>query len=146
MAKNDEQDVLYELNRLLADYAVMYVKLHRYSWYAKGEHVFVLQAIFKELSKDIKDEFDQLAAYILGISGKPFATMIKFVKEAHIEEATADDEEEEMMSQLIQDFQVIKEVIHHLMSLSDKNTAYYLLASKQKWNTYLHQWHAYKDS
>lgn len=140
-----QQDMLYLLNRLLADYAVMYIKMHRYSWYAKGKHVFIFQSVFETVRNDIKVEFDFLADHILSKGGKPFATMIKFIKEAHIEEATADDEEEEMISQLIDDFNVIQHVIEHILSSSDAPTTHFLIASQQKWNTYLHQWKAYKE-
>ncbi len=67
--------------------------------------------MYEHLADDIKSEIDKLAEHILSMDGKPFATMVKFVKEASLEEATADDEEEEMISQLAHDFvQIVEEI------------------------------------
>lgn len=105
-----EQLILF-LNRLLANFFVVYVKCHRYKWFMKGEHIFQLQSVYEQLADDIKSEIDKLAEHILSMDGKPFATMVKFVKEASLEEATADDEEEEMISQLAHDFvQIVEEI------------------------------------
>src|SRR5690625_2913426 len=101
--KMDHKELTLFLNRALSNYFVLYVKLHRYTWFAEGEHIFQLQNIFKEMYQDIKEDIDKIVDHILSINGIPYATMIKFVKEATIEEATADDEEEEMMEQLLVD-------------------------------------------
>jgi len=101
------------LNRVLSNYFVLYVKLHRYSWFAEGEHIFQLQNLYKEMYHEIKNDIDMIANHILSINGIPYATMIKFIKEATIEEATADDKEEEMMEQLLED------VSHIIIELND---------------------------
>src|SRR5690625_7877207 len=44
--------------------------------------------IYKEMYEEIKKDIDKIVDHILSINGIPYATMIKFIKEATIEEAT----------------------------------------------------------
>ncbi len=144
----DRQYLILFLNQLLANYFVIYVKLHRYKWFAKGEHVFQLQPIFEELHGTWKKDIDRLSDHILSMDGKPYATMIKYVKEATIEEATADDEEEEMMEQLSDDFTKITEEIEEIgfkraKEVNDELTLYFLLSLQQNINQYIWRLKAY---
>lgn len=117
----EKQQLYLLLNRLLANYFVLYVKLNRYSWYGLDNDDLLLQDFYKDYQLTIKEDIDSLAEGILTIGGKPFATMIKFLKESTLVEATADDEEEEKVQQLIND-------ITELTILIDKEL--YLAAKK----------------
>ena len=145
----EKEQVTLFLNRLLANLFVIYVKCHRYKWFMKGEHIFQLQTVYEHLADDIKIEIDRLAEHILAIGGKPFATMIKFVKEATIEEATADDEEEEMITQLKQDFeQTIKEIneigIKKAKEIDDQFTVNMLFTISEKLHQYIWRFKNYE--
>lgn len=105
------QKLVNFLNQLLSNYFVMYVKLHRYHWYIQGHHFFQLHEKFEEMYDMFAVDLDEIAERILMINGQPLATMVKYVKEASLVEANADDQEEEMMEQLIQDYeQIISEI------------------------------------
>lgn len=113
-----EKQVL-KLNRLLANYFVLYVKLHRYSWYVKGEQRFSLRPSFQAKTALCKEHIDQLVELILALGGQPYATMVKFLKEATITEASADDEVDEMIQQIIHDTTVILKEIDFLIIKSN---------------------------
>src|SRR5690625_672393 len=135
----DQQNLILFLNRLLSNYFVIYVKLHRYKWFMKGEHIFQLQQLFEELYTSWKKDIDLLAEHILSKDGKPFATMVKYVKEATLEEATADDEEEEMIAQLSDDFSQLNEEIKEIgmkraKEANDELTLHLLLTYQQELN------------
>lgn len=99
------------LNQTLSNSFVLSVKLQRYHWYVKGKHFFVLHEKFEELYQMFAEDIDLIAERILMINGKPFATMKKFLETATIVEASADDQETEMISQLKEDFeQIIREI------------------------------------
>lgn len=118
----NNQSLIKFLNQLLSNYFVLYVKLRRYHWFVKGDHFFVLHEKFKEMYHSTAKDIDNLAERILMIKGKPFATMIKYLKEATIEEATADDEEHEIIAQLQKDCnQLIKEIKTTGIPLAKKN-------------------------
>ncbi len=95
----ESQRLINFLNQLLSNYFVMYVKLHRYHWYVQGRHFFQLHAQFEEMYQATANDLDEIAERILMINGKPLATMSKYLKEATIEEATADDKENEIIAQ-----------------------------------------------
>lgn len=107
----DNQRLINFLNQLLSNQFILYVKLHRYHWYIKGKNFFRLHEYFEELYERTSEQFDETAERILMIGGKPFATMSMFLKQGTLEEANADDTEDEMVDQLIKDIdQVAKEI------------------------------------
>ncbi len=100
----------------------MYVKLHRYHWYVQGRHFFQLHAQFEEMYGVVADDLDEIAERILMINGKPLATMSKYLKEATLEEATADDKENEIIAQLRHDYeQLIDEIKKEGLPLAEEN-------------------------
>lgn len=103
----ENQRLINFLNQLLSNYFVLYVKLHRYHWYIKGENFFVLHDYFEQRYLETQANLDEVAERILMIGGKPLATMSKYLKEATLEEANADDTEEEIILQLIHDFEKV---------------------------------------
>jgi starvation-inducible DNA-binding protein len=129
--KNDEivregvslsnQSLINFLNQELSNFAVMYIKLHRYHWFIKGKHFFTLHALFEELYTEMSEDMDVMAERILAIGGKPLATMVKFLDEASLVEAQADDEEQEIFSVLIEDYtKMIKEMKETGTGLAEK--------------------------
>ncbi|OZU90243.1 DNA starvation/stationary phase protection protein [Virgibacillus indicus] len=107
----DNQKLINFLNQLLSNYFVMYVKLHRYHWFVQGRHFFQLHELFEEMYTMFANDLDEVAERILMIDGKPLATMIKYLKETTLYEANADDKEDEIIAQLIQDYeQIIAEI------------------------------------
>ncbi|MEN1969944.1 DNA starvation/stationary phase protection protein [Lentibacillus sp. N15] len=115
----ENQRLINFLNQLLSNYFLMYVKLHRYHWFVQGRHFFQLHAQFEEMYKTMANDLDEIAERVLMIDGKPLATMSKYLKEATLEEATADDKENEMITQLTHDYeQIIREIQEDGLSLS----------------------------
>lgn len=128
----EKQRVLLFLNRLLANYFVLHTKWYRYQWFAKGPHVITLKQTFSKFQLDWQADLEDIATHILYLNGKPFATMVKFIKEASLEEAEADDLESEMFAQIHQDLrQIIREIdeegIPLAKKVNDHVTIYFLL-------------------
>ncbi|MHA6251213.1 Dps family protein [Oceanobacillus sp. CAU 1775] len=97
------QELIKFMNQLLSNYFILYVKLHRYHWYVKGHQFFQLHEIFEEFYEEFQGNLDELAEHIMVVGGKPLATMSMYLKQGTLEEANADDTEEEMISQLSSD-------------------------------------------
>jgi len=74
------------LNRQLANWSVLYVKLHKYHWYVKGPHFFTLHAKFQELYEEAAARVDELAERLLAVGGRPAATMTEYLSLAGISE------------------------------------------------------------
>ncbi len=119
--KLENQKLINFLNQMLSNYFVLYVKLHRYHWFVQGKHFFVLHEKFEEMYGRIAMDLDVIAERILMIDGKPLATMSKYLDEATLVEASADDKEMEIILQLIKDFsQIISEIKHTGMPLAEE--------------------------
>jgi len=99
------------LNVQLANWSVLYFKLHHYHWYVKGPHFPVLHAKFEELYEMAALKLDELAERILAIEGKPVSTMKEFLAQATIKEADKAKSENDMLSATIED---LKELIQGL--------------------------------
>ncbi|WP_235162447.1 MULTISPECIES: Dps family protein [Sediminibacillus] len=103
----ENQRLINFLNQELSNFAVLYIKLHRYHWFVTGKHFFKLHEVFEDLYNEAAQDMDDIAERILAIGGRPLATMHKYIKEATIHEAQADDTEDEIVTQLSRDYQTI---------------------------------------
>src|SRR5699024_10617502 len=117
----EKQRVILFLNRLLANYFVLQTKWYRYQWFAKGAHALTLKRVFREFQVKWQKDLEEIATHILYLDGKPFATMVKFIKEASLEEAEADDLASEMLEQIHHDLrQIIREIEEEGVPLAKK--------------------------
>jgi starvation-inducible DNA-binding protein len=95
------------LNKEVANFAVLYTKLHNYHWYVKGPLFFQLHAKFEELYDEATEIYDELAERILMLGGKPVATLKQSLELASIAEASGLETKEEMIKVVINDFRQI---------------------------------------
>ena len=109
MAKTKEKTVqLTEtLNSQVANFSVLYMKLHHYHWYIKGENFFTLHPKFEELYKEMALHFDNIAERMLTLGALPTATLDEQLQLSSIKEATGDENAEEMVKTLRDDFDTI---------------------------------------
>lgn len=95
------------LNKQVANFNVLYVKLHNFHWYVKGPHFFTLHGKFEELYDEVTEHMDEIAERLLTIGGKPVATMKGYLEESSIQEAKGTENEEEMVTTLKTDMSII---------------------------------------
>ncbi len=123
------QDVL---NKQVASWTVLYVKLHNYHWYVKGPQFFTLHAKFEELYNEAALHVDEVAERLLALGGQPVATMKGCLEIAQIREADGQETAEQMVASISADFtQLIEELKQGMElanSMGDETTADMLLA------------------
>ena len=99
------------MNQQLANWNVLYTKLHRFHWYVKGPHFFTLHAKFEELYEEAAGTMDELAERLLITGGKPVSTLKEYLQYATIEETSEVLTAEEMVQNVVNDFsQLISEL------------------------------------
>ncbi|MCH6265825.1 Dps family protein [Neobacillus citreus] len=99
------------LNQQIANWNVLYTKLHRFHWYVKGPHFFTLHAKFEELYDEASATIDEFAEQLLTIGGSPVSTLKEYLEIATIKEATDTLKAEEMVQSIVKDFtQIIAEL------------------------------------
>lgn len=107
------------LNKQIADWNVLFVKLHNYHWYVKGPNFFTLHTKFEEFYNEASLHIDELAERVLIIGGKPLATMREYLDTSNIKEAYKHLKADEMVQDLIKDFHYVIEELKEGMEISD---------------------------
>jgi starvation-inducible DNA-binding protein len=99
------------MNQQLANWNVLYAKLHRFHWYVKGPHFFTLHGKFEELYEEAAGTIDDLAERLLITGGKPISTLKEYIQFASIEETSEKLTAEEMVQAIVRDYsQIISEL------------------------------------
>ena len=101
------QEIIGAVNKQVANWTVLYEKMHHYHWYVKGHHFFGLHGKFEEFYNEANDYIDELAERILSIGGRPVSTLKECLEIASIKEAKGNETEEEMVRETINDFQTL---------------------------------------
>ncbi|MHC0551181.1 Dps family protein [Salinicoccus sp. CNSTN-B1] len=105
MANSDrKQEVRQALNLQVANFTVLWTKLHNYHWYVKGNNFFSLHDKFEELYDTAAEYVDELAERLLAIGGEPIGKQSEAIERATVKEAEYDIEANAMVRQLVQDY------------------------------------------
>ena len=95
------------LNRQIANFSVLYVKLHHYHWYVKGASFYTLHAKFEELYNEAAGYVDELAERLLALNGRPVSRMAEYLKLATVKEASGTEDADAMVLAIAEDFRKI---------------------------------------
>lgn len=121
------EKLIKSLNSHLADWSVLFTKLHNYHWYVKGPEFFTLHVKFEEYYTEAATYIDTIAERILTIEGKPIATLKEFLEVSSIEEASSKEDSKEMVAILAADFGTViaksNETIELAEAAGDESTA-----------------------
>ncbi|WP_432363118.1 Dps family protein [Sporosarcina sp. UB5] len=109
------------LNVQIANWSVLYTKLHRYHWFVKGPHFFTLHEKFEELYNESASVVDEVAERLLAIGGTPVATMKEYLTIATLEETKGESNAEEMVASLADDYKHLKKELKALAELSEQH-------------------------
>jgi starvation-inducible DNA-binding protein len=130
------------LNKQIANWSLLYVKLHNYHWYVKGNQFFTLHLKFEELYNEAALHIDELAERVLALGGHPVATMKAHLEHSSLKEANGTESAAQMVETIIEDFSIVIEEFKQAMAISqeanDETTSDMLLAmqtllEKHRW-------------
>ena len=108
------------VNQQIANWSVLYTKLHNYHWYVKGEQFFTLHEKFEEFYNEAAVYIDDLAERLLALDGKPVATMRESLEMASVKEATGEETAKDMVSVLVEDFTMLTRELKEGMDAADQ--------------------------
>ena len=137
-----QSDLIQAVNKQVANWTVLYTKLHNYHWYVKGRHFFTLHTKFEELYNEAATIIDEFAERILALEGKPVATLKEYLELSSVKEAKGSENEEEMVKQLHDDFATIVDELHSAIELAEKeeDTATADMLTEVKMSLRKHMW------
>ncbi|GLX70989.1 Dps family protein [Paenibacillus glycanilyticus] len=120
------------LNVQIANWNVLFTKLHNYHWYVKGQQFFTLHLKFEELYTEAALHVDNLAERLLALGGSPVATFHEILEIATVKDASGNENATEMVRTLVGDFGIIVNELKAGMSIAnledDETTGDMLLA------------------
>ncbi|WP_342433557.1 Dps family protein [Neobacillus sp. FSL H8-0543] len=109
------------LNKQVANFSVLHMKLHHYHWYVKGENFFTLHLKFEELYKEAALHLDTIAERMLTQRGMPVATLTESLNLSTVKEATGDEDAQQMVQTLADDFEMICGELTEGITLAEEN-------------------------
>lgn len=112
-------DLQKALNVQVANWSVLYTKLHNYHWYVKGPSFFTLHEKFEELYNEAAEVVDEVAERLLAIGGKPVASLKEYLEVATLEEAGDESTANEMVAALVADYKKIKDELVQLAAAAE---------------------------
>ncbi|MFE5322508.1 Dps family protein [Paenibacillus sp. NPDC056579] len=108
------------LNKQVANFGVLYIKLHNFHWYVKGQQFFTLHTKFEELYNEATIHLDAIAERLLTLKGSPVATMQEMLQESTVKEATGKEKAEDMVRTLVDDFNKLIDELKEGMEIAEK--------------------------
>jgi starvation-inducible DNA-binding protein len=108
------------LNKQIANWSQLYFKLHNYHWFVKGNQFFTLHQKFEELYNEAAVHIDELAERVLSIKDRPLASMKEFLEEASIKEAKGNENANQMVESLVDDFNVMLKELKQAMEIAQE--------------------------
>ena len=123
------------VNKQVANWTVLYMKLHNFHWYVKGSNFFALHAKFEEMYNEADVHIDELAERILALGGSPIATLKEALEVASVGEAEGNEDANQMVQSLADDFAILiselNEGIDVAANMGDDTTGDMLIAIHQ---------------
>ncbi|MBB3869632.1 DNA starvation/stationary phase protection protein [Geobacillus sp. NFOSA3] len=123
------------VNKQIANWSVLYIKLHNYHWYVKGPQFFTLHEKFEQLYNEAALHIDELAERLLALGGAPVATMKECLEQSSVKEATGQETAEQMVATIVSDFETmigeLKEGMQVAEEVGDETTGDMLLGIHQ---------------
>jgi starvation-inducible DNA-binding protein len=108
------------LNKQIANWSVLFIKLHNYHWYVKGNQFFTLHTKFEEFYNEASLHIDELAERLLAIGGQPVATMKECLAMASVQEANGNESADEMVQSISSDYSLLVGELKEGMSIAEQ--------------------------
>ena len=100
------------LNERIADFALMYIKLHRFHWFVQGPHFNTFHKMYEDLYDETTGYLDDFAERLLAIGGTPVATLKGFLALSTLEEEGDEVTPSQIGETLLKDFAHITKKLH----------------------------------
>lgn len=107
-------------NLQVANWSVLYTKLHNYHWFVTGPAFFELHEKFEELYDEAKATVDVAAERLLAIGGTPISSLKEFLEVTTLEEVNGKLSATEMVEELVADYKKIKADLAKLIELAEE--------------------------
>lgn len=120
LTKSETQEIVKELNQLLAEYHLYYQKLRNFHWNIKGAHFFNLHEKFEELYNNAKEAIDEIAERILTLKHSPMSNLSEYLEQSQIKESATDLNDVDMVKHIVKDHATLIDTMLSIVELAGK--------------------------
>jgi len=111
----------------VANFSVLFTKLHHYHWFVEGPQFHALHEKFEELYDEVNELYDSFAERLVMIGGRPSSSLKGYLAIASLQEAGAEKTAKEMILAIVNDLKLLvidlKELIKVAQDAEDEVTA-----------------------
>ena len=107
------------LNERIADFGVIFIKLHRFHWLVEGPDFYPVHAKFQELYEEINELMDEYAERLLSIGGRPVSTMKEFLNMTKISEEGSEVKSADIFKTLIKDYSILVDALKEGIGIAE---------------------------
>ncbi|RSD24973.1 Dps family protein [Mesobacillus subterraneus] len=115
-----KNELTQAVNKQIANWTVLYIKLHNYHWYVTGPEFFTLHAKFEELYNEAALHIDELAERLLAMGDKPVATMAGALELSSVKEASGNENAQDMVASIVEDYSTMIQELKQGMELAEQ--------------------------
>lgn len=136
------EELVKQLNDLLANYQVYYQNLRAFHWNITGPSFFELHVKFEELYTDANTSIDEIAERILTLEGQPLHTFSDYLNNSKIKEAKGLTSAKETVKTVIDNLGALisleREILKNAAEADDEGTVsmvsdYIMKQEKEVW-------------
>ncbi|MFW6339160.1 MAG: Dps family protein, partial [Alkalispirochaetaceae bacterium] len=99
--KSATEAITNKLNRLLADYQVIYAHLHALHWNVEGRQFFVAHRELETMYDQLAEFIDDVAERILTLGQRPATTLKEYVEMSELDELASRKYEGDEVAKLV---------------------------------------------
>ena len=119
------EELVKNLNELLADLNVYYRKLQNYHWNIEGKDFFVMHAKLEEYYDEANKQIDEIAEHILMLGYQPLGRMKDYLEISKIKEAENKKVNTQTVFEgLIEGYTDLLEKVKSIKKLADEKECY----------------------
>jgi starvation-inducible DNA-binding protein len=115
-----KNELTQSVNKQIANWTVLYIKLHNYHWYVTGPEFFTLHTKFEEFYNEAALHIDELAERLLAMGDKPVATMSGALEIASVKEASGNESAIDMVASIVDDYSTMIQELKKGMELAEE--------------------------
>ncbi len=116
--KEESQQLVDSLNKLLANYSMHYQKLRNFHWNVKGADFFDVHEKFEDQYNEAKEAIDEIAERIRVFGHTPLSNMTDYLATAEIKESNTNLQAMDMVKEIIHDYQILVEYMYEVIEVS----------------------------
>lgn len=109
-----------ELNKLLADTYLLYLKTQNFHWNVTGQLFYSLHLMFEKQYEELADAVDLIAERIRALGFNAPASFSEFSKLTRLKEAGHGLTSEKMLQELLSDHETITRNCHEMMKVAQE--------------------------